>query len=169
MWTFILVAIIDSMAPDILQQFKDKNISLFNRRNKQLYALVFYVSIVVSVLFCIFGRFIIRILYGEAYLPAAGPLYAATWLVAFAYLGSARNAWIISYHQQKYLKYIYALAAALNIGLNCLFIPFWGATGAAVASLVTEIGTSIFFPLLFKPFRANIQLMWEAVSFRFAK
>ena len=166
MWTFVLVAIIDSMTPDILNHFKNDDIGLFNRRNKQLYAIVFYASIFVSVLFCIFGGVIISILYGEAYLPAVTPLRAVTWFVAFSYLGSARGVWIISYGHQKYLKYIYALAAVMNIVLNFIFIPIWNATGAAVASLITQISTSLLLPIIFKPLRPNIKMILEAITLK---
>lgn len=166
MWTFVLVAIIDSMTPDILGHFKNGNIDLFKRRNKQLYAIVFYTSIIVSILFCIFGEFAIKILYGDAYLPAVMPLRAITWFVAFSYLGSARGVWIISYGHQRYLKYIYALAAVMNIALNSVFIPLWSGTGAAIASLITQISTSIFLPVLFKPLRPNIKLIIEAITLK---
>lgn len=166
MWTFVLLAIIDSMTPDILKQFRDGNIDLFNRRNRQLYCMVFYVSIFVSILFCLFGTFAIQLLYGNEYLPSVNPLRVATWFVAFSYLGSARSVWIISHNKQKYLKYIYALAACLNVVLNYLFIPLWGATGAAVASLATQMCTSFILPMFFKPYRPNVKLMIEAITFK---
>lgn len=162
MWAFVLVAVIDSMTPGIMQYFKsDKD--KYEKRNKQLYAMIFYLSSFVSLILCVFGKLIIGILYGKQYLSAVDPLRVITWYVAFSYLGSARNAWLVCENKQSYLKYIYVFAAIANIILNYLFIPIWGATGAAVASLITQFCTCIVFPSFLKPLRANSKLMINAI------
>lgn len=165
MWTFVLQAIIDSFYPTILRlSTVDKE--AFNRKNKQLYAIVFYVSCLVSSGIVIFGEWGINLLYGKAYAPAALPLKIITWYTAFSFLGVARNAWIISEGRQKYLKYMYFCAAILNIVLNCMFIPLAGAAGAAFASLLTQIFTSIILPFCIKGMRENARLIVEAILFK---
>lgn len=162
MWTFVLSAIIDSMYPSIIMSFK-KNEEEFNRKNRQLYAIVFYVSVFVSLCFVFLGDIAIKILYGEAYAPAALPLKIVTWYTAFSYFGVARNAWMVCNGKQKYLKYMYIFAAILNVGMNLLLIPLWGPSGAALASLVTQIFTSIVLPYCIKDLRPNAKLMIEAI------
>lgn len=165
MWCFVLAAIIDSVYPSIMEAHKvDK--ALFEKRNRQLYAIVFYVSVVVSSLFCIFGELVVKILYGEAYLPSVAPLRVITWYTAFSYLGVARNAWVVCENKQKYLKYIYISAAAINIILNLIFIPLWGATGAAAASLTTQFFTTLVLPFFIKDLRRNAVLMLESIFFK---
>ena len=160
-WVFLLSAIIDSLYPVILQSFEDK--MLFNRKNKQLYAIVFYLSVSVSLILSLLASPVIKILYGNAYAPAAAPLRIITWYTAFSYLGVARNAWIVSYSKQNYLKYLYIGAAITNVLLNALFIPLWGASGAAFASLLTQMSTILFFPTFIKDLRPNVKLMIDAV------
>ena len=168
MWTFVLTAIIDAMYPAIIESFKHSK-EAFDKKNKQLYAIVFYVSVFVSIMFVVFGELAIKILYGTAYLPAATPLKVITWYTAFSYFGVARNVWLVCNQKQKYLKYMYMLAAGLNIILNVIFIPMWGAAGAAAASLITEMCTSIIFPLCFKPIRENAKLMLQAIMLKGVK
>lgn len=165
MWVFVLQAIIDSVYPTIISCY-DKDKEEFNKKNKQLYAIVIYVSVFVAILFCLFGKTAIRILYGEAYLPAAEPLKIITWYTIFSYLGVARNAWIVCENRQNYLKYMYASAAILNVVLNYLMIPKWGVSGAASASLITQICTSILLPCFVKDMRGNVKLMIEAFLLR---
>ena len=162
MWTFVLTAIIDAMYPTIVDAFKQER-KFFEKRNRQLYAIVFYVSTVVSVAFTLLGHIAVRILYGDAYMPAAGPLSVITWYTAFSYLGVARSAWMVCNDKQKHLKYMYIPAIIINVGLNYLMIPVWGATGAAAASLITQICTSILLPLCIRDLRPNAQLMLEAI------
>ena len=97
------------------------------------------------------------------YENASQPLKIIVWYTIFAYLGVARNAWIVCENKQKYLKYMYLSAAIINIILNLVFIPLMGAVGAAFASLITQICTSILLPLFIKDMRPNIKLMFEAV------
>lgn len=162
MWVFVLTAIIDSMYPTILK-LHSVDSDGFKKKNKQLYAIVFYVSCAVSVLFLLFGDLGIRLVYGEAYSPASSTLKIVTWYTAFSYLGVARNAWIVSEGKQKYLKYMYCGAAIINVLLNLIFIPLMGASGAALASLITQIFTSIILPMCFKEMRPNAKLMIEAI------
>lgn len=161
-WVFVLAAIIDSMFPTILQLHKiDKK--QFERKNRQLYGIVFYVSMCVSVVLTIVGRFAILILYGKSYLPSVGVLYVVTWYTAFSYLGQARNAWLVCENKQKYLKYMYVAAIIVNVILNYVMIPVWGAMGAGLASLITQILTSIGFPALITEMRPNVKLMLQAI------
>lgn len=162
MWTFVLTAIIDSMYPTIIQSFK-QDTKTFEKKNRQLYAIVFYISAFVSLIFLIFGDLIIKILYGSAYAPTATPLKVITWYTAFSYFGVARNAWIVCNNKQKHLKHMYIFAVIINVGLNIIFIPIGGAAGAALASLITQIFTSIILPFFVKDLRPNAKLMLEAI------
>ena len=162
MWVFFLAAIIDSLYPTIIR-YANENRILFEKKNRQLYAIVIYISMFVAVGFMLFGELIIKILYGETYLPAAMPIKIVCWYTVFSYLGMARNAWIVSTNNQKYLKYICGGAAVANVLLNLLLIPVWGASGAALASLVTQISTIVFIPLLIPNMRPNVKLMLEAL------
>lgn len=164
MWCFVLNAIIDSITPPIMQVYsKDK--FKYNYLNRVLYCIVFYISAFVSIIFTIFGELIITILYGDTYLPAVAPLRIVTWYTAFSYLGVARNAWIVCENKQKYLKYIYASAAFSNVILNIIFIPWLGAVGAAIASLIAQIITTIVVPFFIKDMRSNSIMIIEAIFF----
>lgn len=168
MWVFVIQAIIDSMYPTIMNLYgKDKK--QFERKNRQLYAIVIYVSMAAAVCFVIFAPLVIRILYGDAYLPAVGPLRVITWYTIFSYLGVARNAWIVCMNKQKYLKYMYLSAAFINIGLNYIMIPLWGASGAALASLLTQFCTSLILPCFWDDMRPNVKLMVDAFLLRGVK
>lgn len=165
MWSFVLAAVIDSMYPSIMAAHKQDR-QLFEKKNRQLYAIVFYVAVAVSAVFFLGGEWIVVLLYGQAYLPAAAPLKVVTWYTAFSYLGVARNAWIVCENRQVYLKYIYITAALSNVLLNFAFIPIWGATGAAAASLVTQIMTTVVVPFFIKQLRRNSVLMLEGICFK---
>lgn len=160
----LLNAIIDSLTPGILKSFKtDRN--LFCKKNVRLYSIVFYISIFSSLLICLLSDFIVTFLYGSDYFKTVSVLNVLTWYTAFSYLGVARNSWIISLEKQAKLKYIYVFCAFLNVILNFLFIPLIGATGAALATLITQISTIFIFPLIFKELRENVVMMFKGILF----
>ena len=162
-WCFLLTAIIESMNPPIMEDHRNGNLIGYNRKNKILYALIFYISICVSAIYCLAAPFAISILYGEAYAPTTGPLRIITWYTAFSYLGVARNAWIVCENKQKYLIWVYLSAAVCNVILNVLFIPLWGASGAALASLIAQIITTMVSPFFIKEIRPNGKMMLDAI------
>ncbi len=163
MWCFILNAVIDSVYPSIMEASKEDNEILFRKRNIQLYAIVFYLSGFVSLCLTVFAKPVIWILYGESYLPAAAPLRIITWYTAFSYLGVARNAWVVAKDRQKYLFRIYAASALANVMLNYLLIPGMGASGAAIASLVAQVFTTLVVPFFIKDMRENSMMMLDAI------
>ena len=162
LWAFILSAIIDSMKSTIMEAHNsDKD--RYQTLNKQLYALVLYISFAISLLFCLIAPVFIGIVYGDDYLPAVQPLRIVVWYVAFSYLGVARDIWIVCERKQKYIKYIYISSAMINVLLNSFLIPVWGMSGAAIASLVTQFSTIFLVPMFIKPLRENTRMIISAM------
>lgn len=162
LWAFVLAAIIDAIYPTIIRLHKLSK-EAFEKKCRQLYAIVFYLSVAVSLGFLLLGDQIILIMYGDEYLASCTILKIATWYTGFSYLGVARSAWIVCENQQKHLKYLSLGAAITNVILNALLIPVWGAAGAAVASFCAQVSTSLILPLMIKPLRPNAKLMLEAI------
>ena len=165
MWTFVLTSIIDAANPIIISSYNKskENFELFNKR---LYAAIFYLSTFASIVLTLCGKYVVKLLYGEAYLPAVIPLQIITWYVAFSYFGVARGPWIVCHNYQKYLKYMYVGAALTNVVLNFVLIPVLGVSGAALASLITQIFTSLILPSFIRDLRPNAKLILEAIFLR---
>ncbi len=166
MWTFVLQAIIDSIYPTIISLYNKNSMIAYERKNRQLYAIVFYLSIFVSLMFVLFGEWAIGLLYGVAFLPAAASLKIVTCYTAFSYLGVARNAWVVSEGKQKFLTWIYLVSAVCNVILNFILIPKWGAIGAALASLFAQVSSTLVVPFFIKPLRRNSILILQAIFFK---
>lgn len=165
MWVFIISAIIDSMSPTIMKLHND-NYELYKRRNRQLYAMVFYMCTAVSAAIFVIASPLINILYGAEYAAAIQPLRIIVWYTAFSCLGAARNAWVVCENKQNFSKYIYIFAAVLNIALNLVLIPVMGVSGAALTSLITQIATIFIIPAFIPALRENVKLMADAVLLR---
>lgn len=166
LWTFILQAIIDSVRPSIINAKKyDSN--LYENRIIQLYSIIIWISICVSLCFCIFAHYIILILYGRDYVNAEIPLRIITWYTCFSYLGVARNIWSVCENMQKYEKYFALAGAIANTILNLVLIPIYGISGAAVASLITQIITNLVVPYCINNTRVNAIYVIKAFDIRY--
>ena len=160
---FVFNAIIDSARPVILEAKKQNN-TLYKRRMVQLYSIITSISLVQSVVMTILSKPIVSVLYGAEYSKSAGILAIAVWYVTFSYYGSVRNVWILAEGKQKYLTSINLIGALANVALNFCLIPFFGAAGAAIASLITQFFTNVIIGFIFKPIRENNRFMFEALN-----
>lgn len=161
MWTFILNALTSSAEPMIISA-KKKDEALYIKQLKRVYAAIIWIGIFVAGGIFICSEWIIRLMYGNAYLPAVPILRISVWHAIFAMLGATRGIWIVCENKARYVKYILGIGAIVNLILNYLLIPVWGASGAAAATLITQFTTAVIAPLFFKGTRIHTKYVVEA-------
>lgn len=164
--SFVFTAIIDSMRPSIFDA-KNKSELSFEVNMKRLYAIIFWLTLLQSIVFTLLAKPIIYVLYGESYYPASNVLKLIIWYTTFSYFGSVRNIWLLAVGKQKYLWKINLCGAVANVVLNALLIPYYGIMGAAFASLVTQFFTNVLIGFIFKPLFDNNRLMLESFNPKF--
>lgn len=163
MWYFIPSAIIASFQPNINAMKKRKNEKGYIGLLQQLYDVIAVIGISFGIGITFFGWIAIDILYGAAYAEASKVLAVLVWAGLFATLGTARSVWLINENLQKY-TIIYTLTGAItNVVLNYIFIPFIGAFGAAVATLVSQIVADLLTLMLFKNTRMSSIMMLKSI------
>ena len=163
---FVFTAIIDSFRPLILSS-KKKSDGEYDKNIVTLYSVIIYLSVAQSLVFTIFAPLIINILYGAEYVAAVPVLQILTWYRAFSFMGIIRNIWLLAEEKQRYLPLINLVGVLLNIIFNALVIPFFGACGAAFASLITQIAMNFALGFIFKPIRYNNTLMLRGLNPKF--
>lgn len=164
---FVYTAIVDSYRPLILAG-KKENSKEYSLNMTRLYSLTLYLSFAQSIVFTVMGEIIIGLLYGGDYAPAVPVFRILVWFLAFSMMGSVRNVWILAEQKQHYLWIINLSGAVFNILLNLLFIRPFGATGAAIASLLTQIFSNFIIGFIIKPLRENNRLMLCSLNPKFA-
>ena len=152
MTSFVFLAIIDSMRPVILAE-KKRESNEYGTKLSQLYSIVTYIGLAQSIGMTLLARPIILILFGKEYVASITTLRIAVWFVTVSYYGNIRNVWILAEQKQRYLWIINMSGAIMNIVLNAIFIPFCGAAGAAIASVITQIFTNIILTLIITPIK----------------
>ncbi|MBR3966519.1 MAG: flippase [Clostridia bacterium] len=160
--SFVFTAIIDSFRPVI---FSDLNNEASFRLNlRRLYCIIIWLSLLQSVFMTIFSDLFVYILYGSEYAASSNILRIVVWLTTFSYFGAVRNIWILAKNKQKYLWIINALGACMNVVLNLIMIPFFGAIGAAIASVFTQMFTNFILGFILTPIRENNSIVIESLN-----
>lgn len=162
MWYFVPIAIITSFKPIILHK-KQNQQETYITTVKRLYSIIGWVSISFAIFIFLFSDIIINILYGVEFLGASNILSISIWAGVFAMLGNVTAIWLVCEDLHKY-KTIFVLSGAIvNIVLNVITIPKWGAYGAAIATLVAQFIANFATPLLFKDVRISSILMLKSI------
>ena len=160
---FVFDAIVDTARPVILESKKNSR-EEYEKNLSRVYALTTWLSIAQSVFFTLFAELIVRILYGEAYLPAISVLRILTWQGAFSYMGAIRNIWILAEEKHHLMFALNLIGAIVNVACNLALIPLFGACGAAVASLITQVFTNLILGFIWKPLRENNRLLMQGLD-----
>lgn len=159
---FVFQAIVDAFRPYIFESLR-KSRAWFELNVKRLYSIIIYACLLESVCMALLSRFVILILYGEAYMAAVPMLRVSVWYITFSFLGVVRNIWLLAEGKQKYLWIINLGGALANILLNLCLIPLWGGIGAAAASVITQVFTNVLVGWIIPSIRDNNRLMMAAL------
>ena len=160
---FVFAAVLDSARPTILESRK-VSVAAFEKNVSRLYAIVIWMSILQSVGFTLLAKPMIWILYGSEYLAAVPVLRILVWNTAFSYMGSVRNIWILGEGKHDQLWRINLAGAIVNVLLNAVMIPLWGACGAALASVLTQIVTNFVLGFAMKEIQPNNRLLIKGLN-----
>ena len=165
-WSLIPIAIINSMRPVIMEYKKDGKEEKYKREFSRLYIILTWLGLGVSLLISLLSPFIMKVVYGETYVPASGALAIAIWYTTFSVLGVARGNWLVCEDKNQYAKWFVLFGAITNIILNFILIPTLGINGAAIATLVTQLVVCYVGPAVFKDTRENAVQMFKAFVFK---
>lgn len=114
------------------EEFKNMVVKAFN--------FVFVAAASVSIYFAIYSRESILFLAGEAFLPAVLPMIILLPTTLMIGLSNVTGIQILTpLGEEKKVVYSVAAGALLDFVLNLVLIPKYGATGAAISTLLAEI------------------------------
>ena len=167
-WYFIPSAIMASLFPAIIESRKESE-EYYENRVQKLYEMMVWGSLLVAIPTSFLADWFIQVLYGAIFQEAAIVLKIYIWTFVFVSLGVASSHWLVAENLEKYALLRSLLGAIINITLNWYMIPIYGITGAAYATLITQLFVSYLFFGLSKHTRNSFMLSTRALSFRLIK
>ena len=106
---------------------------------------------------------VVPVLYGPAYAAGTGTLQLLACGLPFAFVGVAASPWYLNAGLTRVAMQRHLLGAALNLGLNWVLIPRWGALGAAAATVVAYAVAHVFANALHPCSRPLLRLQLRAL------
>lgn len=161
--SFVFSALIESMKSYVIKRKEECDIDYKNYISI-LFGMIIIISLLQAIFVSFFSKYIILIMYGENYIEAINVLKIVIWYTIFSYYGAARNVWIFIEQKQKYLWTISLFGMFANIGLNLLLIPNYGAKGAAVATLLTQLFMNVILNFFVKELREVNILAYKGLN-----
>jgi PST family polysaccharide transporter len=167
-WYFIPMAIVSSVSPAIMS-VKD-NAQLFYGRLRKLFSLMTMTACIIGSIVALSSHAIVRVLYSSGYSGAAPVLAVHVWASVFVFLGVAQSPWDLSKNLLTLSLYRTIAGAIINIAINFVLIPRFGAMGAAIATVVAYAVSAVFAnafnkktrPIFFMQMRSFVPIkFWE--------
>jgi PST family polysaccharide transporter len=149
MWVFIPLAVITSASPFLYRLLAAED-PLYEKRLLQMASLCMAIAYGFCLVLTIFPELILRVLFGSEFTAAAPALRVHVWSNIFAILSMAQNSWILGRGLLWAAMQNTICGALINLGLNLLVIPSYGAVGASwttvIAMAVVTIGAMAIRP-----------------------
>ena len=161
-WYFVPMAITSSVFPAIINAKKQSE-ELYYKRLQRLYVLMVWLAVAIAVPTTFLATWVIKILYGEAFFPAAGVLSVHIWAGVFVFLGVASGKWYIAENYIKKNFYRTFLGMLVNVILNFVLIPQYGILGAAVATLLGQGAANLLYDFFDKQTYVSLRLKVNAL------
>ena len=163
--SIIPIALIEGFRPSVMElKFADG--PMYRRRLSQLYAAVFWICIAYCLFITVFAEPIIRMMYGDEYLPAVPALSLIVWYTSFSYFGAINNVYMVAEGKTKWVPILTGCGALINIVLNLALIPGFGIVGASAASLLTQVITNFLMFGAIPELREGFKLMLNGIALR---
>jgi len=147
-WYFIPMTIGWSIQTAIVNARKHSR-KLYYERIQMLFTSMAVVAYALIIPIAYFSNDIINLLLGEAYNRAGDVLAVHIVASLFVFTGSVRGLWVTNESYFKFDLFSNVGAGLINIGLNYLWLPLYGITGAAWATFVSYffayVGSGVFF------------------------
>ena len=137
-WYFIPVAVSGSAAPILTSIFQRSREEFLQKLGDVMHIMV-SVGFAVAIALTVFARPLVVTLFGPRYVDAAPILAIHSWAGIFVAIGVLSYNWYINTGHLRYSMYQTFAGAVCNIALNSVLIPRYAGTGAAVATVASQI------------------------------
>jgi O-antigen/teichoic acid export membrane protein len=136
---YVLPTLIATATFPAIVRARETSQALYDRRMQVFYDLMLWLGIAVALPGTLIAVPVVRLLYGDAYLPTASILQIHLWSLVFVCLGTARGRWLIAEGLVRFTLLASVVGVTANIALNLALIPIYGGAGAAWATLLAHV------------------------------
>lgn len=132
---FIPSVVCVSLFPAIINA-KKAGREIYEKRLRDFYYLLIFLALIITLPIAILAKPIISLLFGAQYLAAVPILRIYIWSSLGLFLWTGMGQYLTAENRTRIIFWLNLLAMLVNVIINLIFIPLWGLTGAAWATLI---------------------------------
>jgi O-antigen/teichoic acid export membrane protein len=144
---FLPAVIAASFFPKIITA-RSTSDEVYGQTLQELISFLFYLAVMISFLIYLTAEFWLVPIFGDTYVHSVDILRIQIWASIFIFMRAVFSKWIVIERLYIFSLISQGLGALLNVIMNIVLIPLYGAEGAAVATLISYSVAS-FFSLIF--------------------
>lgn len=166
-WYFIPLAISSSVAPAMTAIYQ-RSKSEYLRTLLAAMQYQVWLGVAIALIFTIWGAPLIHALFGPGYVQAGAILAIHGWAGIFVAVGVFASGWFVNRGLLRYSMYQTFAGAVCNISLNLILIPRFGGIGAAIATVVSQMVSTVLLNAVFRECRElfRIQILSWVPGYR---
>ncbi|MDD5332957.1 MAG: flippase [Rhodoferax sp.] len=157
------VVLVDSAYPVLARRFLDANQTTDSQHGQMLFDLAVGGSLVVTLLALILAGPVINAVFGAGYERSVNIFYIHAWSCVAIAMNTARHRWLAAVGLQRYAPTVTVIGLVINVMMNLVLIPFFGAIGAAIATVISYFLSGYFSSFLFPALREIGQMQTRAL------
>ncbi|WMN61205.1 flippase [Pseudoalteromonas xiamenensis] len=160
-WFIFPVVIANVFMTKFVYLFHSSN-STYWRFQQKLFKIAFSICCVLIISIYFTADLVVKNLYGTGYTDSVNVLKIHIFAVIFVFFRAFVSKWLILSKNYNLSLYSHLFGAGINIILNCILIPSYGISGAAIASVFAYFSSSFLFLFLFRDGRSYISNLLQS-------
>lgn len=162
-WYFIPMALSLSLFPSLVRS-RALDRAAYGRRIGQLYDLNAGVAYALIAVMLPCAPWLFALIFGRGFTGSDGVFQIHLLACPFVFLGVARGQYLLNEGFTRFIFLSTVAGALVNVGLNLLLIPEYGAHGAAVATVLSQAMSTLVSSFLWSPTRSNGYLQLRSLA-----
>ena len=163
---FLPVVMGKSVFPAILGA-RERGAKFYHDRLYSFYGIMTWMGLLVALPTSFLSGWVVHLLYGPAYAPAASVLSIHIWAAVFVFMGVASGKYLLAENLQKFTFVLRVSGCICNVTLNFILIPKYEIFGAAVATVLSQCVASYLGYLLSVKTHLNFKYLTYSLLYPF--
>lgn len=162
-WYLVPGIFVASFYPALIRAKTELEHDDYHTKLQRLCDYLCWSAIVIALVMTLIAPVLVPILFGDAYQTVIVILQVHIWAGVFIFMRALFSKWLLIEDIPKYSLVTHGSGAVINVLLNIVLIPSYGAVGAAWATLVSYAMASYLGLFLFPKTRCMARLMTQSM------
>lgn len=169
-WFFVGLTVIAVYFPKLVETLNNLGQKAYEDEIIKKGGYIVWGAILLAIFTTLISPQLILLFYGPEFKESSSVLMVTIWTVPFVYLGTISTKMYIILNKKREILYRGLSGLTLNLFLNYFMIPHYGALGAGIGSLLSQVFASYIFNLFLvsnNVFKVQTKILFMWVFFRF--